>query len=345
MKCRRAYEYNLGLSQHVFSVRKDTLRTAFLLVFVCIMMSIPWEDAFYLVYGYEIGDLTYYRHYFLYEESVLDYAEFDHFIDYITNEFLWHYLIGILVHEVGVPIGYVFGAISLLTIFVFGRIVLSLAGVMALPLIINPLVIDFAFGQFRLALAISLLGIAYLLKDRKNAASVFFVVTSLFIHTASIIFIAIYVCPLIIRAVVKRCKRAQLLELFLLVLLGAFVSMLIGPLREAVLAYIGDRRVSYPDMSSSFKYSLFWIALLIPMFLYYRKILEFDYARYAVVILSLVAVNVFHGGYSTRFLAVTLPFVISSVFLLPKGIRVVSVLFFIIYAALQWLYWLKILGG
>lgn len=38
---------------------------------------------------------------------------------------------------------------------------------------------------------------------------------------------------------------------------GAFISLLIGPLREALLSAIGDRRAEYHDMSSSLLYSLF----------------------------------------------------------------------------------------
>ncbi|HNR11345.1 MAG TPA: hypothetical protein PKN72_09110, partial [Nitrosomonas europaea] len=126
---------------------------------------------------------------------------------------------------------------------------------------------------------------------------------------------------------------------------GAFISLLIGPLREALLSAIGDRRAEYHDMSSSLLYSLFWIALLIPFYLGRRYLVTLDYARYALVIVSIVFVNVFHGGYSTRFLAAAFPGLVSAVLSLHGVIKIMILVLFIVYAVFQWLYWLRILSG
>jgi hypothetical protein len=324
---------------------KETLRIVLAPLFAGVMVCLPWRVIFYEVNGYDFVDRLIYQDYFLFQQSVLEYRSFDSYLSYVSNEFFWHYLIGWIVHNVNIPIEYIFGAISFLTFFVFGRIVLIHAGPKAILLLVNPLVVDLAFSQLRLALAVSFLGIAYLLKDRKHGILIFFVAVAPFVHAASVILIAIYVVPLFVRLVVEKYGRGQLFEFFLLVLLGAFTSVLLGPLREVVLSYIGDRRAVYVDVSSSIMYLLFWVSLLIPLGFCYRQILQYSYVRYTVVILSIIIVNLWLGGYSTRFLATAFPFIVSSIFLLSKQVRT-SVLFaFVGYAMFQWLYWLRVLGG
>lgn len=74
----------------------------------------------------------------------------------------------------------------------FWAITGKMAGYLRAPLLVNPLVIDFAFSQYRLALAISILGAAYLLYGRYRAVPIALVLASLFIHSGTTLFILIY---------------------------------------------------------------------------------------------------------------------------------------------------------
>lgn len=326
-------------------VRKSTLREILTVAFAVAIALVPWQDIFEIVHGYPFVDRKVYVDYFLYQTSVLEYVQLDSFIRYISAEFIWHFSVGLLVNDLGVPIDLVFGAISFVVLLVFAKIVVLHAGVRWLPLLINPLVIDFAFSQLRLALAIAMLGVAFLAKDRARILALILCSVTPFIHTAALIFIAIPVSVYGMRWATGRFCRGQVFELGGLLALGASISMLVGPLREAVLSSVGDRRADYHDMSSSIAYSIFWVSLLVPFFLGYRSLLRHDFVRYTMVILSLVAVNLLHGGYSTRFLAATFPFIIASVGNVRGGAALPITLAFIGYATLQWLYWFRILGG
>jgi len=324
---------------------KNRLNFLLAVFFSGAVLSVPWGELFLSVYGYEYIDRSNYYYYFLFGQNVLEYKVLDSLLHYVSNEFLWHYFIDFLVHSLGIQINYVFGFISFFTIFIFARIVSLTSCTPAMLLLVNPLVIDLAFSQLRIALAIALLGSAYLLKNRTPLIPVSFVAISPFVHTAAVIFITIYYAPLLLVWLRKRYGHGKLLQFGALILIGTFISLLIGPLREAVLSYFADRRAEYHDMSSSVLYSMFWISLLVPLAVFYRKILSHDFAQYTVIILSIVTVNVLHGGYSTRFLAASFPFIISSMFLFSHKIKFLVVLAFVFYALIQWLYWFRFFGG
>lgn len=322
-------------------VHRNTLDYFLLLVFSLVVAMIPWPAIFKSVYGYAMIDREVYSEYFLFGRSVLEYKEFSGIVSYYTNEFLWHFGISTLLSE-GFELSSVFACISVFVYFTFGYIVLRDNSPWALFFLINPLVIDFAFSQLRLALAICLLIWAYLLRDRLRffAAGVLFF--ALFIHSAIVIFLFIF---FVVKAI-DWCGRyfdvGVLGKFSILFLAGLLISLVIGPFREAILSAIGDRRAEYSDMSSTFLYSLFWIFLLFAMFLSAPRFIANVFHRYAIVILSIVSVNAIHGGYSTRFLAAAFPFLICSV-LEFRNRGVVVVWLFAIYAAVQWLYWLKII--
>lgn len=326
-------------------IDRATFNTIAVLGFVTVIIAVPWEEIFRAVNGYGFIDKGVYSEYFLYKTSVLDYKEFSGILSYVSNEFLWHYAIGWLINNTGILIDHVFLAISFITLLIFGLLLAKWQGIHALPLLVNPLVIDFAFSQYRLALAISILSAAYLLHGRYRAIPFALVLTSLFIHSGATLFILIYAAVWLVQWLSIHFRIGCSAVFVILFAVGAFISLLIGPLREVLLSAIGDRRAEYHDMSSSLLYSLFWIALLIPFYLSRRYLVTLDYARYALVIISIVFVNIFHGGYSTRFLAAAFPCIVSAVLSVHGVMRIMISVLFIFYAAFQWLYWFRLLGS
>ncbi|MBE7526251.1 MAG: hypothetical protein HS120_00830 [Burkholderiales bacterium] len=326
-------------------IGRTVFNTIVVLGFVTMVAAVPWEEIFRAINSHGFMDKEVYADYFLNQVSVLDYKEFNSILSYVSNEFLWHYAISWLVSSTGVLIDYVFLAISCITLLIFGLLLAKWQGIYALPLLINPLVIDFAFSQYRLALAISILGAAYLLHGRYRAVSFALVLASLFIHSGTTLFLLIYAAVWLVQWLSVHFRIGCSAVFAILFAIGSFISLLIGPLREVILSVIGDRRAEYIDMSSSLLYSLFWAALLIPFYLSRRYLMALDYARYALVIVSIVFVNLFHGGYSTRFLAAAFPGIVAAVLGLHGTIKTLVTVLFIAYAMLQWLYWLRILGG
>ena len=63
--------------------------------------------------------------------------------------------------------------------------------------------------------------------------------------------------------------------------------------------------------------------------------------RYSIVMLSLVSFNVLTGSYTLRFLAITLPLLLSSILSMRDTLRLTVVSIYIVYAILQWIFWLQ----
>ena len=323
------------------SIRRQYLYWVILPLFVACMVLVPWVSIFEKIYGYEYIDRGVYSDYFLYGTNVLDYKELGGLLSYISNEFLWHYLVAYLTGGLGIDIEYVFGFISVVCLSVFGWITIKHQGPFGLFFLVNPLVIDFAFSQLRLALAVSFLGLAYLLASSRRVVAFGFVVCSLFIQTATIIVRVIYLLLPVVNVLSRRFRDGVWLKFVLLCMIGASISIAVGPMREAILSAMGDRRADYPDMASTLAYSMFWIGLLVAIG--GKALLKEEYQQFSVVILSIVAMNVLHGGYSTRFLAASFPFLVSTVLSFRGAFGVVMVLLFAFYAMLQWFYWLRII--
>ncbi|SDY19029.1 hypothetical protein SAMN05421881_102211 [Nitrosomonas halophila] len=318
-------------------VNRTCLQYACMLIFVAAMLSVPWEA----LRGEAFRDKQVYYEYFLYGKLILEFREFESVIDYFIHEFLWHFSVHFLVHELEIPLDYIFLAISAFLLTVFSLYLVKQHGTLSLLLLINPLVIDLAFSQFRSALAIACLGAAFLV--RRSSLAYAFAGIALLFHTAASIFIVINACVHFGQRYMARHGKSGLGAIGFFVGLGVFVSLLIGPLREIILALLGDRRVHYPDQSSTFLYISFWSGLLIALILHAKKHALSKAQSISAVILSLVTTNLFTGGYSTRFLATMFPFLVSSVLTIDRGIKPLILTAFVAYTALQWLFWLNVI--
>ncbi|MFD2754736.1 EpsG family protein [Comamonas terrae] len=317
----------------------------FLFSFAFIFSIIPWEALYAISNGDGFVDKKIYLDPFLYEDNLSRINDVVGFFGYISGEFLWYFIIDFLVNKVGISLDVVFISISFLTIYVFACLISRWGEIYHVIFLFNPLVVDFAFSQYRMALAMSLLGGAYILFEKYKKTSFILLLLTVFIHTGSFIFIFIYVFVLYLKkANFKRNLNATWIYIFSFAF-GVIISILIGPLRDFILSIIGDRRAEYSDMSSTIKYSLFWIFLLIPFYFNKLNLLKYDYSIYALITISIVAFNVLHGGYSMRFLSAAFPSIVASIAAFKGRLRIFIFSMFFLYAVLQWLYWLQIMGG
>jgi hypothetical protein len=125
-----------------------------------------------------------------------------------------------------------------------------------------------------------------------------------------------------------------------LCLTGVLIATAIGPFREVILGAVGDRRAEYYDVSSTAAYLSFWIVMWVLLLYRWKDTMTSIDARYALIILSIVAMNVFTGGYSSRFIAAAFPsLVITMSHWRSKPFSLITLLF-VPYASLQWVYWL-----
>lgn len=313
---------------------RQGLRWAAMLVLILVLIHVPWED----FRSTAFIDRENYLDAFLARPARFSYLSLDHWYSYITNEYLWHVGVSWLIDTAGFRVEGIFAFISFLCFLVATLIVTRGHAALLGLLLINPLLVDLAMSQYRLALALSILGIA-LLVDRKWLKLILLGVAPL-IHTASVLFVLMYLFADHGGDLARR--RLGVRFVFpVLMLAGVFFSLLIGPFREVLLGYFGDRRAEYPDMSSSISYLLFWVALL-PIFAAQPARFYGDRGnRFAVLILSLVTSNLVTGAYSARFLASALPFLILAMrSTSPHLLRVSLISVFVFYSLLQWMYWL-----
>ena len=271
----------------------------------------------------------------------LSYLQYQTPIDFITYEFLWALLMDFLHKYSFVSYELVFQTISTATLSAAAIILARQKGLPFLLLLLNPLMVDMAYSQLRLALAMSILLWIVALRV-KNLYIVFsLLITSVIIHTGMLIFLAAHFLAKITGPDFTRFGWSARQKMAILVCFGIAVGIMVGPLREMLLSAIGDRRAQYHDMSSSLLYLSFWIGLFFLLMFDQKRTLKKYESRYSVAILAIIFINAFTGFYSTRFLAAIFPFLIISIFgALGKNKFLVSIPF-LIYFAFQWYYYLR----
>tara|TARA_R110001592_G_C13190615_1_gene752589 strand:+ start:8894 stop:9907 length:1014 start_codon:yes stop_codon:yes gene_type:complete len=307
-------------------------------LFSGILVSIDWEA----LRGYQFIDRTNYYVYFKFEENVLAYTKTKNWYDFITTEYLWQVSIPFILKNTSVPISVIFNAISFFCISTFSWFVLRYGKWWLLFLLINPLLITLSFDQMRMALAFSLLLWAYMLPRKLFIISVFLCVIAPFFHTASIIFILLFIGLVFLSTLYKRNIFNANMVLLTLIAVGAFMSFLFGDLLQQVLSVVGDRRADryLIDTSSGIKYTSFWFLFLCVCFFQGPNFVKSLQHNYCIIILSFVTFNLIFGGYSLRFLAVSLPIMLITLTSTNRNVRYLLVTAYLAYTMLQWSYWI-----
>lgn len=210
-----------------------------------------------------------------------------------------------------------------------------------LILLINPMFIDLIMGQIRIALAFSLLLIAYELKERMKYISISLLLITPMIHTSMFLIILIYfVLSFIINLKMHLRKR------YILVFLTAFIiAFFLKFGADSILVSVGDKRANYSEViqASSIKYSLFWFILSIILFLYVKPK---NKNENLIVVFSITMICLFFfssliNAYGQRYLAIAIPLVIISVNYLENKQKYITFFLITIYQGLQYLYWTK----
>lgn len=280
-----------------------------------------------------------YINYLTYYNSRSEVEVFITFYDYITKEWLWHKFIFFLKDFFYLSPNLIFSLISLFCFFIASLIIFKKTNSLIYVLfLVNPIFIDFYYSQLRLAFAFAIWGLAYLLIEKYKKISLALIGLAFLIHTSSVLFISLGFLAYF--ATVS--KMNNYMKLIFLCLLGFFTSIITGPLRATILSYFGDRRAEYSDMNFDIIFSSFWIFLLFSMILnhiFFKKNLK-SYEAYSIIFLSLIFLNYFIGGYSSRFLAATYPFLIISLYYLKSNLRIFCITFYIFYSFILSYYWI-----
>jgi hypothetical protein len=322
-------------------LRQGLVYTTVAGVFALFMMMVPWESL--SSRGYFI-DRAIYTEYFLYGESRLDYSSYTSPIDYITGEWLWHWSIGHLVHDLAVPVDLIFGFISFLCLFTFAYFLASRGSIWAVPLLVNPLLVTLAFSQLRIALAFSLLLAAYM-SGRKVILALAIPLTGM-IHTGAVLMTAIGASVWLIKRMLVDRSAHYVVIFAALFFVGMAVAVSTGTAGEVVLGYFGDRRATRytGDVGTmGIRFTLFWAVILTLTAFQGRGFLENPVNAFALVILAFVLSSFVFGGYTSRMLVISLPLVLVAMVSFRRPINFVAVLLYIFLSLLHWYMWLDII--
>jgi hypothetical protein len=309
------------------------------LVFASLMMMVPWEA----LQGSPFADRSVYIDYFLYQESVLDYREFLTVLDYVTHEWLWHFLISFLVHDLSISLDIVFGFISFLCLSSFAFFLASRQTPLAIPLLVNPLLVVLAFSQLRIALAFSLLLLAYM--SGRKTALVLAVAVSGLIHTAVFLIVAMAVAVWWVRKYILDRGLNHNLAFLALCVIGFAVAVVLGPALQDLLAAIGDRRAAvYTDgrHASGVKFTLFWAGALMIAALQGKEFLQKSENLFAVVILSFTTFSILTGAYATRLLSIALPMILSAIIDFRRPFNHATILLYVLYIFLYYVFFFSL---
>ena len=304
-----------------------------------ILSMVPWPDMYRYFNGVGMWDRGVYIEKIVSGDVRFNFFDYDGFISLITNEYVWGWLENLVYHSDVLDVEDFLAVISALSLASFSSALSKKGFFLLIPFLLNPLVIDLAYSQVRLSLAVSLIYWMYVFGVERL---LYVVVVGIFvsmIHTAGLIFFSVYLLSLV--SVKFRALGASSFEwrLFVLVGFGLFWGVIVGPLREFILSYIGDRRVVYSDMASSYLYNSFWLFLFFVFLANFRKIASFVEGRFSISILSAFVVLAVSGGYSLRFISASFPFILISLFSVSKKCRWISVSCFVLYSLAQWYYY------
>jgi hypothetical protein len=285
----------------------------------------------------------------VYERQILNYNLRSDYFNYTTpgtylfEEALWSGGLSILTRDIGLPPSAVFFAITLAYMVTAALFIERYSSLRYVLLLVNPILIDLAWSQLRLALALVVLGLPLVLRKMPRPLAMGAYVAAPFIHTASLLIIVLYAAARLTRTTDADTDGRRAKIAAALVGVGLAVALATGPLREAILSQVGDRRIIYPDMSISIRYLSFWVFMFVVMLYDYRNTTQSLAQRLSLATLAVVMASALWGGYPLRFIAAGFPFIVCSMARATGLISNYLVLAFVLYALVQWAFWMNVM--
>ena len=300
---------------------------------------IPWTD----LYGSEFVDIFSYIERIVYLHDGGKEAE-RWGIQWLINEPLWKAVI-VLLGDLFTDYRAVLYGISFITVFVYVSFLIKrVEFYVGMIFLLNPMMVDLFLAQIRIAVAFSLVLIAYDLASRESRSKVvpiILLVMAALIHVSMPIFYAIYYLLYYLNERIED-KKYYLISLFT----ALFIALFMKYGSNLILVMLGDRHAGYNDYiaSSSVIYSLAWfiIAIIISTFGDFSDKKKRVFVAYSVTILSFFFFSSFLNVFAARYLAVTMPIIILSIDYLPKHIKQGTYLFLLFYNLYLFKYWLQI---
>ena len=334
---RRASTTVEGADRPYRSVKYSALWSA---AFTAAFVFIPWPDIWYRIYTYPMVDRYRYFEQIVNHNLRSDYFQYQTPLSLYTDEWLWSELLKFLVRTWGWTPDDAFLLISSMVIFAFSYLVFRHAPAYYALVLVNPLVVDFAFSQLRSALAVALLLFAYMAYKKFWPISVALAGIALFIHSATPLFLIFFVVSLWRGHSISKVRSYW--TLVAIVLCGFAVSLATGPLRGTILSALNDRRVEYPEIASSAAFLSFWLLMLVAIVVLWPSLALSFSVRIVTLVMAITAMNLATDGYSTRFIVAIFPFIAIALYHMSLRLKALPLVAFVVYSTLQWVYWTRL---
>lgn len=301
-----------------------------------IVVLIPWEN----IRSTEYRDLSAYINYIDNYENRIYWFDYSTLTSKISYEWGWHYFIDLLNNKLGFSSTYVLLVVSVFILTVAFLLISSVKNKRACFLVLNPIYIDFTYAQVRSAFAVAFVTLSIMAFRKNKILSLILLIPALFIHTASFVFVFIFYSAFLTNKYLESQNKKFIIAVFV----GLISSIITGPYMSVLLGLIEDRRVDYKDLSSPILYMSFWVILflffLIKFFSGKIKNLNNYYFYLSISILTMIFINIFISGYSSRFLAAAMPFLILTISDLRGKYESLVVIGYINFAIILWFFWL-----
>jgi len=301
---------------------------------------IPWVE----IFGSELTDVYFYIDRIIYLKGGGDEAVYTG-IAWFFTEPLWKEIIIAVgnnfdgnTFEDFRPVIYGFSFIIMFTYasFIFRR----LEFYVAMILLLNPITVDLVLAQIRIAFAFVFVFIAYEIYERNDNCKIvplFLLIAAFLIHMSMILFYGFYYLLYWLNERVEDKK-------YYLIAIGAalFLALFMKYGSNAILLAIGDRHADYDKIidASPVTRTFAWaiIGFILATFAEFKDPKNRVIVGYSITIMFFYFFSSALGVYATRYLAVTMLFILISIGYLPKHIKQGTYLLFFFYTLLQFKY-------
>lgn len=314
--------------------KKSLFIILFSTLFSIVVALIPW---------WSLRGNTYYdrENYIFFIDIVpnkLEWFNFDGILSKIMNEWGWHKFLQVMISDFGLTSGPILFIVTFLSVFTASIFLTKRYFILSFLFLLNPIFIDFAVSQLRLAFAMSILMIGYWLYSKKNFLYIPILLATPFIHTSTVLFIFIIGMTLILS---KANKIPAKIKTIISLVSGVIVSIVTGPLMSVILSRFEDRRAEYNDMSSPLLYMIFWLVLY--FYFLIKGIMEKSEKSFtfyiSISVMTMIVMGLIFGGYPLRFVAACFPFIIAAILDNKGKEKHIIIYSYVFFTLVLWGFW------
>lgn len=273
------------------------------------------------------------------EDHSLSYDTFEYegLSDYVANEYTWGLVLRFLSDTVGLNADATLTLLSAFVVFTSAALVSRYCSFPWLFLLCNPLFVNLAFSQIRIAFALSVATWLVISQARSPWIVVPTIVFATTIHTGFALVAVMYFLAYVsgAKCFVSRPK----VQMALVVAAGLLGALLMGPLRAGILDTLEDRRADVQYATSLPILYLVWLLLLVTFVFSWQTVRATTAGRFSSILVTLALLGTVLNGYPDRFLATSLPFTVVAMHSLRAPYRSLMVLAYLTYTVILWVYW------